>query len=67
LSFANEFSRANILLNHMRRYGTLTSVEANIIYSEYFVSLQMGLLQSFGYKVKRRKNTDGNYEWYLKG
>lgn len=51
----------------MRRYGTLTSVEANIIYSEYFVSLQMGLLQSFGYKVKRRKNTDGNYEWYLKG
>jgi hypothetical protein len=61
------FPDAYRMLSHIKKYGYITEKHAEIMYRELFLKAHMRVLKQFGHKIKRRKNTDGNYEWYLKG
>jgi hypothetical protein len=61
------FPDAYRMLSHIKKYGYITEKHAEIMYRELFLKAHMRVLKQFGHKIKRRKNTDGDYEWYLKG
>lgn len=61
------FPDAYRMLSHIKKYGYITEKHAEIMYRELFLKAHMRVLKQFGHKIKRRKNTNGNYEWYLKG
>ncbi len=61
------FPNAYRILSHIKKYGYITENHAEIMYKELFVKANIRILKQFGYKIKRRKNKEGNNEWYLKG